>query len=411
MAVEAHVNTHTMPTSTGSQTVSPTMGFDPKAVLFMGNRRTLSSGAPDAAWWFGAAASAADERCVGFESEDASTASDVGAIQANAQSMTGLLANNAVDLVADFTSFDTSPQGFTYNLSDAPASASLTGYCLLGGDVTGIQTFVFNLGAATSGNKSVTGLSGTPACVLFFSAAALTGDTLAATSASAIPMLGWMCADGTQGYAMTRHTDAQPTMSTFRRQRTDKCFGLFSGTTEFAEAHFVSMDANGFTINLVNANLLNLRVYGCVIYGGLWHAGSFLSSTGTGTTGITTTGVAPKVLFLQTYGLGANTTTQTGGKRGAGMADGTNQCCTSYDDLDAQANSIADSAYHTQRSLISMTAGTPTLDDIYTTILDAQGFTYNHITASGVAIEILYLVGGDTFVAGGEPSLLSKWVA
>jgi len=319
--------------------------------------------------------------------------------------MTGLLDNNAVDLVADFTSLNTAPQGFTYNLSDAPAVASLLNYLLLGGDVTAIEPFILNCGSV-SGNISATGLAGSPSCVIWFSCVAVGTLTQAAASINGRPMMGWMCADGTQGYCQTAHTDGQATMNTARRQRTDKCFGIFSPSVETVEAHFVSMDANGCTVNLVNTpGAVNIRIYGIAIYGGVWTAGSFLSSTGTGTTDVATTGVDPKLTILQTYGLGANTTTQDGGKRGMGMCDGTRRWAVAYDDLDNIADSIADSYLDRTRALVSITAGTPTLDDAYDITHGAQKFTYDHEVASGVAIQVIYLVGGDT-PAGAGASLI-----
>lgn len=399
MAVSAYVDSVALDTATGDQTVSPgSLTFTPVGAMFSGNLLTADGGAAPANWFLGVAASAADERYQGMESEDAQATVDVGGVAQSDGCMTSLTANGVVDFVGDFTSFNAAPAGFSFNLSNAPAVASILNYLLLGGDVTSVQTFSFSPGS-TSGNKSLATLSGSPACVLFFSCAALTAATLTATgNSNQTSMVGWMCADGTQGYCMSRSTDAAAAGDTARRQRTDKCLGLFSVSAELFEAHFVSMDANGFTVNVPNTPTTNIRVYGLAIYGGLWKAGSFLSTTSTGSTAVTTSGVTPRVALFQTYGLAANTTTQVNGTRGFGMCDGTRRWAVAYDDVDAAPDSITDSYLDRTRALISITAGTPTLDDAYDVTFDAEGFTYDHEVASGVAIQVIYLVGGDTFV-------------
>jgi hypothetical protein len=395
MAFNAYVDSVALDTATGDQTVSPgSLTFTPTGAVFSGNKLTADGGLADANWFLGVAASAADERYMAFESEDASAAADVGAVALANGCMSGLLDNNSVDFVGDFTSFNASPAGISFNLSNAPASASILNYLLLGGDVTGIQTFVLNLGTGT-GNVSVSSLSGTPSCVIFFAAAAVSsGDTFAAATSNGTNMVGWMCADGTQGVCGSRHTDGAAAGDTARWQRTDRCIDFRSVSADLANGAFVSMDANGFTVS-VNTPTDSIRVYGFAVYGGVWTAGAFNSSTGTGSTGVTTTGVAPKLVMLQTFGNAADTATQVHGRRGFGMTDGTRRWAVAYDDLDGSDPTVTDSYLDRTRALVSITAGTPTLNDAYDVTLDAEGFTYDHEVASGTAIQVIYLVGGD----------------
>lgn len=322
MAVSAYVDSVALDTATGDQTVSPgSLSFTPTGVIFAGNKLTADGGLADANLFVGVAASASDERYMAFESEDGSAAADVGAVALANGCMSGLADNNVVDFVGDFTSFNASPAGISFNLSNAPAAASILNFLLLGGDVTGIQTFVLNLGTGT-GNLSLSSLSGTPSCVIFFAAAAVSsGDTFAAATSNGTNMVGWMCANGTQGVCGSRHTDGASAGDTARWQRTDRCVDFRSVSADLANAAFVSMDANGFTIS-VNTPTDSIRVYGVAIYGGVWRAGSFTSSTTTGTTPITTTGCAPKVSMFQTFGNVADTATVVNGRRGFGMSTG-----------------------------------------------------------------------------------------
>lgn len=400
MAVSARVGSVALDTAMGDQTVEPVgLGFTPVGALFSGNLNTVAARA-DVAWFMGAAASSGDERYVVFQSEDGSASSDTGRAQLDDGCMSGMTDNDSVDYVGDFTSFNASPAGFSFNLSNAPAAASFLNYILLGGDVTGIQTFVFNLGTGT-GNVSLSSLSGTPSCVIFFTASAAATDTSAAGTSNAVGMTGWMCPDGSQGVSGTRHTDAQAAGDTGSWQRTDRCIDLRSTSAELANASFVSMDANGFTVS-VNTPTDNLRVYGVAIYGGTWKAGAFDSSTGTGSTAVTTTGVNPKFLLFQTVGREADTGTFVDGRRSLGACDADlGQWAVSYDDLDGQDPTVADSYFSSANAIVSITAGTPTVNDAYgINAVGTEQFTYNHNTASGTAIQVIYLAGGDTPAAG-----------
>jgi len=98
--------------------------------------------------------------------------------------------------------------------------------------------------------------------------------------------------------------------------------------------------------------------------------------------------------------LAANTTTQTGGKRALGVCDGTRQWCMAVDDIDAADPTVADSWAELTHALVSITAGTPAVDDSYFITHHAEGFTYQHDTASGTAIQVIYLVGGDAPIFG-----------
>jgi hypothetical protein len=395
MAVSAYVDSVALNTTTGNQTVSPgSLSFTPTGAIFSGNRLTADGGQADANWFMGAAASSANERYQSFESEDASASADVGSVAEADGCMGGLLADNASDFKADFTAFNNSPNGISFNLSNAPAAASMLSYMLLGGDVTSIQTGVLNLGTV-SGNKSVTGLSGTPACVLFFVTMAQTADiTTPPTTGNAVGMVGWMCADGTQGVCGTRHTDTTAAGDTARWQRTDRCVDMRTVSANIVSAVFTSMDANGFTVNSTVTST-NIRTYYVAIYGGVWTAGSFDTNTGTGSFDVTTSGVNPKLLILQTFGNVANTATQTHGTRSIGASDGTRRWALAYDDRDAADPTVADSYLDRTKVLLKITAGTPTLDDAWSDILGTEKFTLNHTTASGVAIQGIYVVGGD----------------
>lgn len=399
MAVSAFVDSVALTTIAGAQTHSPgALTFKPNGWLLSGNLHSADGDEIHATYFMGAAASAADERYQAFESEDGSTSSDVGHVGLANGCMTGLLINNAVDYVGELTSFNEGPFGVTWNVSNPPGVASILNMLLLGGDIT-IETFVHNLGSGT-GNKSLSTLSGRPSGVYFFVALGLTaGDTVAAQSGNGTAMSGWMCADGTQACCGSRHTDAQATGVTARWQRTDKCFSFRSVSALQAEGEFVSMDANGYTINQTDATVANVRLYGVAIYGGRCTSVAFNSTADSNNFDVTTAGVNPKAVILQTFGMAADTATQDHGTRSLGMSDGTRQWAIAYDDRHGADPTIAGSWLSRSHCLLTILAEDPlpTLSDSWTIVsLGSQKFTLNRDTVSAGTIQGIGLAIGDS---------------
>jgi hypothetical protein len=407
MAVAAYVGSFALDTSTGSQSVTPAgLTFTPKAALFFGNHLTADTTADDAVWFMGAAVSGTDEIATGFQSTNNLTTLSACRVYLNLDRSIQLDLGAGIDCTADTTSLDAAP-GFTINITNAPSSAFLVNYILLGGDVTGAQTFLHNLGSG-AGNKSNSTLSGTPAAVLFFTSVGTQSDAVNDLSSNVTAMLGWMCADGTQGYCMTRHAHGSAISNTLKRQRTNKCFGLFSDTTEFAEGHFVSMDATGYTVNLANApSVTALRIHGIAFYGGTWTAVAFNSSTTTGQTAVATPGVNPALVMLQTFGTTATTASVAGGGRGMGAASSsTRRAALAYQDLDGADTTAAESALDRTKFLIRLSNLSPptSIPDAYAPVdFTVESFTYDHTVASGTAVQIISVVVGNPPAVGPGP--------
>jgi hypothetical protein len=399
---------------TGTHVVTPAgLAFTPTAALFFGASVGSDSQGPDAKVFVGAAVSSTDRRAVVFESEDAVGTSNVITAQSATTCIYGT-SSGAEDYTADFVSFDATP-GFTIDVLNAPTAAAdrVIHFILFGGDITGGNTFVQNIGT-TAGEKSVTGLAGTPSVVIFFTGLAGLSDTNAIVSTSpASPGLGWMCADGTQGYAATRHNDEVNGSDTARRQRSDRCFGLNSTTAMLIDLNFVSMDANGFTVNQNGTpGAGNIRVYGLALYGGDWTSVAVNSNTTTANFDVTTTGTDPAFALVQTIGSVTDTAIQVHGRRGFGAASSATQRATvAYDDTDdvgAANATIASLNNNDGQLLTSITAGgaTPTVNDVYDlSSFGTQKLTLTHPTASGTAIELIVLAAGAITAAGGADVL------
>jgi hypothetical protein len=400
LAVQAYVNSVALTLTTGSKVITPAgLSFTPTGLVVAANHLTADGGALDARQCTGVATTTTLERYQAFESEDGSATADVGTIANTGGFATGLLDNDIVDFLLDFTSFDATP-GFTFNQGNAPTAADILNYLLLGGDAS-IEGFVFNLGAA-SGNVSLATLSGQPVAVVFFTHLAALADTSGAAGGSAVSTLGWMLADGTQGVSGTRHTEAAAAGDTARWQRTDRCIDLRTVSANLVSATFVSMNANGFTVN-ATVTTSNIRTYGFAIYGGVWKCGAWNGSTSVTTeSAVSTPGIDPKVLITQTWGRASDTATQVDGKRGWGVTDGTRRWALGYTDVDAADPTDAASYLDRTRGLVSIgySGGAAVLEDAWDFAFGSQQFTPDHEVASGTTCEILYLVGGDAATGG-----------
>lgn len=399
--MQAYVDSHALDTTTGSKTRSPgSLGFQPAGGLFATNGLTADGTGTPMQWSIGAAQHSTDERSQACLSEDAQNTTDCHALASASSFMNLITATGTADAVADFTSYNTGPNGYTYNLSNAPTAAAILNALLL--DVA-VETGVFNLGTG-NGNKSIASLSGTPKAVIFFTATAPTaGDTLALATGNATVMLGWMCADGTQGVAGTRHTDAVAAADTARWQHTGRCIDMRTVSADLVNAAFVSMDANGFTVN-ATVTTANIRVYFVAIMGGEWTAGAFDSSTTTGTTDISTTGLDPAATVLLSFGMAANTATQTHGYLGWGTTDGTRHFALAHTDRDTADPTETDVALDRTITLAvpSTSGGTISIIDEYVVTHGTGKFTYDHTVASGTAHQVLWLAGGNASAPTGS---------
>lgn len=411
MAVGAYVNSAALNTVTGDQTEPSAShpSFTPTGIIVAANHLTADGGAADARQMMGVGvrSPALSRRYQAMQCEDGSASPDTGSVALADDLMTGITDNEQLDYLGELSSFNSSPNTVTWNLSNAPAAADILNYILVGGDVT-IEPFVFSLGAAgTDVTRSLSTLAGRPDAVMFFSHVAVTGDTVILGGSNVTSTLGVMCADGTQWVAGTRHTNAGAASATARWQRTDRCIDMrTSAGTNLTQAAFLSMNADGFSVT-ATIGTANIRVYGWAFYGGRYTAGAMTTGTGTGAeTAVTTTGIAPALLWLQTWGNAADTGTLAHGRRGWGVSDGTRRWALATDDQDGVTPTVADSYLSRSHSLISITAGTPTLDDAWSDTLQAEGFQLTRDTSSGVAVQILYFVMGNA-IAGG---IRAPWI-
>ena len=413
MAFDVYIDSFTLGSTLGAQSIAGSgLTFTPTSIITANNRLSSDGIAAPAQLTLSVASTIGDSpfhrRVAGFVSDDAEASADVGITHSQGSIIS--MFNNAVsqDALANLTSFDATP-GFSIDISNTPVGTSQVNYAVLAGDVI-IEPFVMNFGTS-AGNVTKTGLTNQPKAVVLFATVTTTGNTAVVQSVTATPVMGWMCADGTQGYSMTRHADGAAAANTARRQLTSKCFGMFDAAGgELVEAEFVAMTTQGFTVSLANAPTGDWRAYGWAIYGSTdhaWTAGSFICSTSTSTFDVTTTGVDPKFTILQTVGAAASTSIQDHGLRSMGMSNGTQRFSLAYVDRDAADPMDTNSGMDRTKALTVFNTGgnlVNTLDITHST----GKFIVDHSLSDGTAFHSIFLVGGTATSTGGAPAVTPR---
>ena len=374
----------TVPTGTGNQGYTG-VGFQPKAILFWGNRHSTDGAVVSAASFtpfFGMAVSSTSRVAI-TEADDfaggANTADD-------ATKCVKHLSGATTDFAADFVSFDS--DGFTLNWTTGNATAYVVNYFALGGSQL-TDVFIKQVTSATAtGNQASTGVGFRPDAILF------AGANDGALDAISIGMAKSATARGTTTISFNGATSGL-------YQRTSSCYASMNGSAVHTEADFVSMDSDGFTLNWTTANATTHTVYALCLKGGNYFVGSFAQKTSTGNQGYTGVGFQPVGIFHHARGFAAGTTPDTtfGMRWLMGAASGASERAATY--YGSGADPVGE--------LIRTKCYTVRADDATPTLLaaadlvsfDSDGFTLNYSTADAVAREVIYMAFGSAAEGGG----------
>ncbi|KKM98088.1 hypothetical protein LCGC14_1161500 [marine sediment metagenome] len=239
---------------------------------------------------------------------------------------------------ATLSSFD--DDGFTLSwTTNAPTEANEIHYLALAGEeLTDVAQLDWTMPTG-AGNKAVTGAGFIPDCVIHVHAGAVTATT--GTEAQ----LGIGVMDGIAEWAMTFSADDVGVANhvSSRGQAADACIVEIdpAAQTEDARAVFVSMDADGFTVNFTNAPASAHRVLSLCLKGGAYKVGSFAKDTGAAPDSQSVTGIGftPYGLLLGSYGADGSSDVLTDAARmGLGLSDGADDGAAGVDDEDGAQN-------------------------------------------------------------------------
>lgn len=382
--------------TTGTQAITG-VGFTPKAIIFwtsQTNGWVSGTWTPGYSALFGMTAGPTNSYCVQTTEDDAiATSASARTMKAKAIAATNNIATGQ-RFEADLQSFDA--DGFTLNwTANAGGGSDTIFYMALGGtDITGAKAVTWTT-PATAVNKSVTGVGFKPDLVLH----AGTGQTLGNSNTFMRFQFGMMNKHGQQAVNAIAGSSGTNPSNTSRWQQTNACFGqIDEGEVLRQRAHFVSMDADGFTTFFSNA--MAADVISLCLQGVSSKIGAFDKPTDAATvaTLIPKCGFTPKAVLATTNG----TVTQSGPTANAtwalGATDGTNHRTGLITSGDAVSPTQADGVGFTD-SAIATHGGLATTGSKATGVaFTGDGFVYNFSTNDATASEILYLALGDAGV-------------
>lgn len=307
MALEAKVGSFLWDAATtaGGTIVVSDVGFQPKAIIFFAGGRSEATDAVGAANRMdaiGFAVSATDRRCLGRWDQDAQATSRSGSVVRYAQCLATMSTNGTTATLRgalDVQSMDAG--GFTL-VVDTQIDASLrVGYLALGGaSLTNVKGSSFNLPATTTGNLAVTGVGFQPDCLLFFMYEDVgSADDLEQTRGGF--NIGMAVAVAQEAVVSTMIDGAsQATMITWSYGRdVNDCLSMMSAAGSFRKRNvFVSMDADGFTINRLTAGSAARNPHYLALKGGNYAVGSLLTRTDGADIAVSGLGFKPSGVFF-----------------------------------------------------------------------------------------------------------------
>ena len=406
MALSCEKGTFALRTTAGSQTVNLVdTGLTPKLVILWVVNLTATGYGTPLNFAMGAATAAAQDVCFGMSSDDAAAASNTNRRRASTRILhCSSNGNGTSDIEVDTTSFNAG--NFIVNVAaNATGTAQIIHYLVIGGtDLTNVRVGEITLNTVT-GNQSSTTPGFQPDLVLFWTCSAS-----ATSTANGAFSIGVAKSSSDRMYSCIVLDDGNAAGGNPGNvQKDTACIGSLDPATpanQEWEADFVSMDANGFTINITDApgtgwlvGFIAMKFTNpamCDIF-------KETQRTSTGTKVTSGLSVIPKGLFAWGGARAASASIDTGataGRFSMGGADGTREGCIAIHDTDA-----ADPTQVAQRPVDTKAFATMTADSTTTAEADLTAFgsdgslTLDWTTADATARELQGVVFGDTLPA------------
>jgi len=316
------------------------------------------------------------------------------------------------DFATAFTAFTSDGFTVTHFGGSAPDGAYIMNYWLIGGsDITDVEVGHVSI-PTTTGNFSKTGMTYKPDITFLMHS----GEGGSFPSQQGGKMgFGAFTKEGDQfAWAVT---DIQGTAQSHTGvvHVEDACLievdvngsGVAS---QLARANFVSMNTDGWTINVTDAPAASLFTPYLSIKGGIWKIGSDTVKSSTGTKSRTGLGFRPKgVLYTGTQQSDASIHGDTNACWFHGAFDGTNSACA------CGIYGFGSFGRGTQgqfsNAIIVHSTTAPAVQQSATktsSTLDSDGYTLNYDTANGAVPKFAYIAVGDTPFPAGMPSVLGS---
>lgn len=400
MALQTKVGSFAKIDTVASQAVTG-VGFTPKAIIFW----TTGSNAAAGTWvgnvysTLGYTAGPANSYAIGAVSLDAQTSSDTARrIAAKCITIPNNL-GNATYIEADLTSFDA--DGFTLNwttnVGGGLAGSQIMYMALGGSDITNAKVQLWTSATGT-GNQAVTGVGFKPDLAIH----ALNGLISPVSGTFTRFITGAMNKHGQQyGQSLSMSDGANPS-DTSRYQQTDACILAQdnSGATVQGQAHYVSMDSDGFTLNWSTA-LGAVSVISLCLKGVSSKIGSFPKTTAAApaSQSVTRTVFQPRAVMFSMIDGGVATGPLATASWGLGATDTVNSRVAHFFDSDNTSPTRAKSVYVNDRAVIgSIGTGAVSIDASATATIVPDGFNLTWSPNDTGTADIAYIALGDAGV-------------
>lgn len=401
MALSAKTNQLTGASSTGDQALTDP-GFQPKALLTFHGLQTAAGAVANAQMAVGLGAADGTEKAAGYNSADNVGTTDSTRFFRTGDIIRAYAAGTITsNLAAVLKQMDAS--GFTLTWGDVTLSNALYNYLAIGGDdITNVYASHYALNTGT-GDQAVTGVGFQPDIVIFIGT--LHASNAAQQNATQF-CFGVMDAAGNQWAATQKSQHNVAAGNTNRAFANDACL-IFTQTAADNLAHkqsFVSMDADGFTVNISTAvGLASLIGFIC-IKGGNWKVGTETQKTSTGTKATTSVGFQPSGLILGSVCGTATSGVDTHARLSLGVATSPSQNTAIWTgDQDAADPTVANTIMRSDKCLTMATEGasaSPTVNaEAELDSLDSDGFTLDWTTADATARVFGYVAFGGAGVS------------
>ena len=394
-------------TAAAGNTVAITgVGFQPKQIFmwWVGRTETTDAvGRANTLLGFGAANSPTERYCTTQYSLDAAATSDGGLLASSTACVQTCDGAGASTGALDHQSMDAG--GFTL-VVDVQFSASIrVHYLALGGtDLTNYKLGTMTAPTST-GNLAYTGVGFQPDLVLMF-INGINGGIGGSSSRQPIH-IGAAKSSSSRWTASAGQDDGSGTMDAWSYANDIECIGIINavgGATPEAQADFVSMDADGFTLNWTRVFASTARGgWYLALKGGQYALGSVLTQTDT-TTDIVVSGlgfspVGGLVVSHNQAESAINTATANANMSIGGFDSATSRGAVAYMDQNGLADSEVTTAIEHDAVYINVDDGARVaLMDVKS--VDSGGVTFIMDDADPAQYFAPYLLFGSTAAAG-----------
>ncbi len=249
------------------------LGFQPKIVFFFWGGTTAIADTVEAGIYnlgFGVAISSTSRGSICILSEDGQADSDTHIRMYNTEAISGHTDTATIDGIMDVSSLDA--DGFTLIVDDQFTQAYRISYLALGGtDLTNVFSG-WKLIPTSTGNYSITGVGFQPDAVLMF----WNNEGYLGEANTAYFSLGMATGSSNQGVVSAQILDGQATSYTRGYGYSGEVINAYlSGQRDT----FVSMDADGFTLNHLEGTESSRQFIYVCLKGGQYKVHDFLTNT------------------------------------------------------------------------------------------------------------------------------------